>query len=475
MNPPKYQTDYVRINRIRLLDWAWQSYKTRGRGFIHVTSDLRMDLRNAKYGFVPEGEISQCIRRDSKKRVCKMVSGYNPGTELVIVFSAADSLELDVYTVTSEMAHTDVVASEFRKMFAALRDCPTNSKTIDELERRLEEVIENSGGLLGSRDVWELAVGNALVDMKALLGLPAQLTEKTARSSSRLVNVLHKAYTMDGDAGLWNLFNVHLRPLREPQPEPAATEGGGETLAAAAAIAWASEQSRKLRKLEKQKSVRADYFQAHEIIQMIANQACLDNSEAAVEALASIAHAAAEELEKLPRKIVAPVARRHPSWPVMVSAGMTPDSKRAADIASYLKELDAGVDCPVNSGSSSKRDETRITTRHALRLLATVEYNRALGPVFANEIETQQTNSAQPLFPDWVVSASKLPPFSKVSAPQWWDVAKTALKEACAKTEEHPHFNVPGAVVAGDQNDPAIRRARIIERIRAAFVALAPN
>jgi hypothetical protein len=488
------QIDYLQLNNITLASHAWHGYKASGRGYIHVTSDPQQDLKDALFMFLPEIEISKYADGKGKEAVSKMVSEYDPHTEIVIVIWEGNTTKIRSYTIETTPAPPHAW-EEILKSAAALRCCPKISKTVDALESCFKEVMKKPGANITPRGVLRMVVANTLSGMKELYGRSQSTTipyEKPDGSlSTRTVPVLHEGYAMDGGRKMWNLYNLHLRPLDEPQPESVALaedRENWEALSAAASISWAFEQSRARWLKGRPKDVRVDYFQAYEMVRKIAALAHLDDNEAAVEALASIAHCAAEELEKLPQRIVRSVARRHPSWPVMVSARMTAESQRAADLAAYLKELDVGAACPLKSTPSSRRDEKVATTHHAVRLFAIVEYNRALGPSIAPAIKHQQMIPARlPVaapIPEWVVCATKLPPFSRASAVEWWDVARVALDEACAKLEVHPDFDGIAVYVTaiGDGNDikkkkakPSVRRTRIIDSIRSAFIKLAPK
>ena len=481
LKTPTSDMAFMRLKRIVLAHVAWEGYKACGRGIICVLSpdspNLE-DLKNTYFHFLPALAISKHFIGPGATALATRASEYNPETQFVISFGAHEPNKSRYYTIESIPPPPYAKDFQLRRIAAALDRCVKISKNIGVLQSRFNKVGKKSG-VIDAMAIRDFAISRAISGMNELAGRAQGTAISYAKPDgtlmTRTLKVLHRGYNMHRGPSLWNLFNKHLRPLNDPQPQLDTPAARAEALIEAAAIAWAFKQSHKVWQTAKRKEVHSDYLQAYEMVRRIVGVAFLDASEAAVEALASIGQLVGEQLERLPKKIVRSVARRHPSWPVLLSARATDRSKQSV----YLEGLEIGADCPLNSASSSKRDETLATTQHAVKLLAIVEYNRALGPGIAGAIECQMVNSAEmrthETMPDWVIRATKLPPFSNVSAPQWWEVAKAALKEACPKVEEHSGFNVAGAVVAGDQNDPAIRRARIIERIRAAFVALAPN
>lgn len=467
----------MRINRIWLAAVAWEGYANKGRGIVWVMSTVPRVLEDARFRFVSKKEYSESPFRKGKSKVAEMASTYNPKTEFVVGFGAPKNGELHFYTIGTTPTPPDAVEAKLGKIWDALSRFPKVAKDVEAVESCLMKLMDKLGLETSSQEVLQIVLNKALFGMEGVCGPAQWLAPLREKMPVRDALVFHEPYNMEAEPGLWNLFNLYLRPLDEPQPDGVVKYEKNGAFVVAASVLWAAEQSRQLWQRTKPRAVLPDYLQAYEMVRMIARLARLDDNERAVEALASIAHLAAEELEKLPRGIVSYVASRHPSWPILVSARATARSKQSA---AYLKELKVGVACPLNAAPESKWDEKLPTTRHAKNLFAILEYNRARRRIIQAGAELQQTNpELAPVFhaaiPQWAVDAMTLPPFSKASKERWWKLALVVLKEACPKLEEHPHFNVKGAVVAGIIADPIKRRGRITNRIKQAFDALASH
>lgn len=468
MNLPPSHVDFVRLNRVWLAAVAWEGHQEKGRGIVLVNSDVQMVLTDAQFRFLSASEYAATFKR-GRVVVSEMAARYDPEVGFVVGFLARDSRAMHFYAVVTTPAPAKAYEAKPRLILDALSRYPRISKDVHGVERCLSKLMPKLGMETSSRELFHLINNIAVAGMNLRSAPPERtppLGEKTDISTpTRTAPLFYQPYTMDGEPALWDLFNLHLRPLSDPQPAAVIKHEKDGALIAAASILWAFEQNRKLSQRAKPKSVLPDYLHAYEMVRIIAAQARVDRNERAVEALASIARLAADELEKLPKDTVSYVARRHPSWPVLVSAKATDRSKQTA---AYLEELNVGVACPLNVGPGARWVEGLAATRHAKKLFANLEYNRDRRRI----IEMAAAHTA---IPSWVAAATMLPPFSKASAERWWKVALVTLNEACPKLEEHPDFNVPGAVVSANIEDPTRRRGVIISAIRQVFVALASH
>ena len=457
---------YLLFNRIELAAAAWRGYKDSGRGFVLVCCDHACDLEDAKFAYCAESKISRIPDPSLAAALAKAVSEYDANIHVVVLFQIA-STTLELYDRYCPNPRPPQAGAPIFKSIAEILHLPRMMGSCEELEICLGKVMKEPEMHLSVEGLRSLAVGSAFVDMRELHGRAqrkSRRSEKKDGSGVHTLQALIHPHCMDGEQDMWNFFNQHLRPLDEPQPEPREGKESDNIQKAATAL-WAFEQSRRLTKATNSGNVALHYFHAYEIIRLISEQGRQGN-ETAVEALASIANFAANLLEKMPKDILRAVARRHPSWPAMVSARAADRSKQSA----YLKELGLGTECPLNVAPKARWSVSVPATKHAVKLLATLEYNRALAPMNRATLE----GAVDAYVPKWAARATALPPFTKASVSQWWDVALVVLKEAYRKVETHPDFNLPGAAVAPKIVNFADRRAEIVERVRAAFVALAP-
>lgn len=327
------------------------------------------------------------------------------------------------------------------------------------------------------RALFDIGLRLPLLRMRRVDGRPWRTTARDVDTGNSTQQLVHQPYEMDSNRDLWDYFNEHLRPFSQPQP----AKSGDAAIDQAAASHWADEKLKARAPITDSASLYAEYLQTFESVRLIAKRAQDHDDEAAVEALASIGHCAARELESLPRELVRAVAQRHPSWPVSVSARVPARTKNFP----YLHDIDLGLTCGLNVRPAARWDEKLIQDQHAVRLLATLKFNRELRQFLQAVISFQKRFRERPSrkyaktfakiapIPKWVEDATNLDPFSKATAPQWWDVAREAFNEACPKPDRHPDFNLPGAAVAVSETDPARRRGVIVEKIRVTFFALA--
>ena len=102
------QIEFIRLNGRRIAACAWQGYQDKGRGLVCVMSDLHHELlRQVPFDFLPEIETSKVIDPWYGTKESRMVSGYDPRTEVVIAFfrrAADDRTDIDSYKIKTRPA-----------------------------------------------------------------------------------------------------------------------------------------------------------------------------------------------------------------------------------------------------------------------------------------------------------------------------------------------------------------------------------
>ena len=102
------QIEFVRLNGRRIAACAWQGCQDKGRGLVCVMSDLHNELlHQVPFDFLPEIETSKIIDPWYGTKESRMVSSYDPRTEVVIAFfrkAAEDRTDIDSYKIKTRPA-----------------------------------------------------------------------------------------------------------------------------------------------------------------------------------------------------------------------------------------------------------------------------------------------------------------------------------------------------------------------------------
>jgi hypothetical protein len=102
------QIEFIRLNGRRIAACAWRGYQDKGRGLVCVTSDLHGALMpQISFDFLPEIETSKVIDPWYGTKESRMVSSYDPRTEVVIAFfhrAADERTDIDSYKIKTRPA-----------------------------------------------------------------------------------------------------------------------------------------------------------------------------------------------------------------------------------------------------------------------------------------------------------------------------------------------------------------------------------
>jgi hypothetical protein len=108
MNTRDEQIEFIRTNGRRIAACAWNGYQHKGRGLVCVMSDLHNELlHQVPFDFLPEIDTSKVIDPWYGTKESRMVSGYDPQTEVVIAFfrkGADNGTDIDSYKVKTSPA-----------------------------------------------------------------------------------------------------------------------------------------------------------------------------------------------------------------------------------------------------------------------------------------------------------------------------------------------------------------------------------
>ena len=108
------QIDFIRINGPLISACAWRGYREKGRGMICVLSDLHNELlEQVPFDFMPESDASKLIKTWYGTKEARMVSSYEPETEVVICFVRQrdpETTDVDAYKIKTRP--TPPVAAE---------------------------------------------------------------------------------------------------------------------------------------------------------------------------------------------------------------------------------------------------------------------------------------------------------------------------------------------------------------------------
>jgi hypothetical protein len=171
--------------------------------------------------------------------------------------------------------------------------------------------------------------------------------------------------------------------------------------------------------------------------------------------LAAIARSACEALSQIVRtnpKALAPIARKHGTWPMMRST-----HPLNCDPDEWLNAMELGADIPINLDQCSKWKPQGMATQCAFSLYQHLESIRQ-----NDEIEAINGRARG----EW------LPPFSRDTAGQWWDVAWAFLLKTYPQPEQVAELN---QIVKGPRKrrSPGRLRDAIKRTIQQRFTAMA--
>jgi hypothetical protein len=200
-------------------------------------------------------------------------------------------------------------------------------------------------------------------------------------------------------------------------------------------------------------------------------------------------------------------ANRAPVWPVI----MARCSRRTKAAAEYLKRIELGTKAQISlspkwgtSWRKGGRDDGAIATHFARAIRIAVHNARNFFLCYDKRLETNGplSRAAWAKVPQWVKDAGKLPPLTKESAPQWFEIGWNILVEKHGGQPENDEllrklcddyrankYARRYAKIAGPfsskeilnrkESPPATaaadRCSRIKERIRNALISLAPS
>ncbi|MDB6175249.1 MAG: hypothetical protein JWL59_4560 [Chthoniobacteraceae bacterium] len=81
------QVEFIRRNAPAVTACAREGYRTSGRGLVRVLCNQdNENAEQATYDFLPEIGVSKLLARWYGTKAARMVSGYNPRAEAIVIF-----------------------------------------------------------------------------------------------------------------------------------------------------------------------------------------------------------------------------------------------------------------------------------------------------------------------------------------------------------------------------------------------------
>ena len=160
-------------------------------------------------------------------------------------------------------------------------------------------------------------------------------------------------------------------------------------------------------------------------------------------------------------------ARSRDAWPLMKSV----KSGWGDDGMELFKTLEVGLGTPFLTDPSARAKHDDLAGKLARQLWHHVNHVKTS---YSAPSLRHLSHGETPVLPPWAQAASTLPPFTKDTAYQWWEVAKLALLERYPRPERNVILKRLDKT-GGRPSSPGRIRARVFVVLRGRFRSLAPK
>jgi hypothetical protein len=192
--------------------------------------------------------------------------------------------------------------------------------------------------------------------------------------------------------------------------------------------------------------------------------------------LTYIAHRSTKLLNEIATEcpyFVGLIARRYTDWPILTTCSET----KYPTSFEFLQSIELESDLPKGIRTAKLKTKPTCATKYAIDLIEIINQER-LRPIFNLACKPI---SSRPIHQKLHAEAPLLPPFSKRSAHQWWNLANDLFIEL---TDSRP-WEYPGLknyanseetrYASKDQKLDGIKRRNIKKHVKQAFMTLAPS